>query len=195
MDPFEAYTMFLALRAHFNQKSYNYHRYNGKVRTNYDSFLRRKDRFFFTKLGRKPDPEGYALANLLENPKLWISDLFDQNADDVYTDWVKRRDSLSHQLQENISKMDDDFNKNFEVINGQHPKLLELYLENEVSHETMIILNELTSSFKTWNKKIDDEIIWPEIYLKLKKYRDFMNISGSIPKFQKIIIDRFTKTV
>ena len=193
MDSYEAYTLFLALRAHFNQKNYNFHKYNGKIRTNYDAFLKRNDRFFFHKLSKKEDPIGYVISNILDDENLWITSLFTDEADSKYTDWKKRTDSMTYNFKVELDRMGDDFNEVLKVSEGQHPKLLQMYLEGDVSPETMVIINELTSVFKVWNARIEDEIVWPSIYNRLKKYREFMKIDEKKETLKKVIVDKFTK--
>jgi len=192
MEAFEAYGMFLAMRAHFNQKGYSFVKYNGKIRTSYEKFLQRNDRHFFHRLSKKGEPQDYVLANLLENPSAWITDILDPECDDVYREWRKRHESLSYVFETELRHLDDDFNENFKVIDGQHPKLLELYLEGRVSHESMVILNELTGAFPKWNSKINDPVVWPMIFEKLRKYRELLPIADRKESFRKRILDRFT---
>lgn len=192
MTAFEAYGMFLAMRAHFNQKGYSFVKYNGKIRTSYDKFIQRNDRYFFHRLSKKDEPQDYVLANLLEKPTAWITDLLEPECDETYLAWRKRQDSLTYIFESEIRNLDDNFNENFKVVDGQHPKLLELYLEGKVSHETMVILNDLTAAFPKWNAKINDTVVWPAIFEKLRKYRELIRIGDRKEVFKKKILDRFT---
>ena len=49
MQPFEAYTLFLAIKNHFVKADYDYFKYNGKVSASFNSFLARKDKYYFSK--------------------------------------------------------------------------------------------------------------------------------------------------
>lgn len=185
--------MFLALRAHFTQKGYSYRKYNGKMRVSYDKFLARNDRYFFHKLSKKDDPEAFVIANLLDDDSAWVTSLINSSdADDVHTEWAKRRDSLVYTFEGDLRNLDPDFNKNLAVVDGQHPLLLEMFLEKKVCPETMVIINELTGAFQQWNKKINDEIVWPAIYHRLKKYREFMDLEERLPKLKQKVVDIFT---
>lgn len=191
MEAFEAYGMFLAMRAHFNQKGYSFVKYHGKIRTSQEKFMQRNDRYFFHRLGKKDDPESYVLANLLEDPTMWITSLLEPDCEETYNAWKKRQDSLSYVLENELRHLDDDFNLNFKVVDGQHPLLLELYLEGKVCHETMVILNELTSAFPKWNTSINDPVVWPAIFEKLRKYRELLKIGDRKESFKQKILDRF----
>jgi hypothetical protein len=101
MTPFEVYRDYIALRNHFNSKSYDYFKYGGKSSGNVDSFNKRKDKFFFEKLAKHRDPHHLMLANFAVNPKSWIKEMaYSENAEAVYMDWLKRSQSLTHNVQD-----------------------------------------------------------------------------------------------
>jgi hypothetical protein len=50
---FAAYALWNALKLHFTSESYDYFKYKGKMKISDESFLKRRDRFFFAKLERK----------------------------------------------------------------------------------------------------------------------------------------------
>ena len=52
MDAFDAYKIYIALKSHFNS-DYDINKYNGKTSVSLDSFLKRSDRSFFGRVGRK----------------------------------------------------------------------------------------------------------------------------------------------
>ena len=51
-EGFNAYKLYLAVKNHFTT-NYDFFKYNGKVNAKEDSFLKRRDKFFFAKLQRK----------------------------------------------------------------------------------------------------------------------------------------------
>ena len=57
MSPYEVYTTYLALKKHFTDKKYDYHKYRGKTRTSKNAFNARRDRYFFEKMSRKLSDE------------------------------------------------------------------------------------------------------------------------------------------
>ena len=44
---YNAYITYLAIKQHFTSPEYDFIKYNGKVRASKDSFLKRRDKFFF----------------------------------------------------------------------------------------------------------------------------------------------------
>jgi len=61
-------------------------------------------------------------------------------------------------------------------------------MQDEISIETICILNDIMNFFPAWKKKIDDDIIWPEFANKCLKYTPFINYDKD--KFTKLIVAR-----
>lgn len=188
-DAFNTYVDYLALKRHFTS-TYDYFKYNGKVNANAQSFENRKDKFFFYKLSKKKDARNYILSNMLKNPNVWAGDLIDEKAEAIYNEWLKRKESLTYQFKSDIVELDDeDFNSNFIVENGQHPRVLKLYNMNRISLETLVILCDITGCLKYWEKTINDTIVFPDINRIVSKYRPFLEYDKV--KMKKILLDKY----
>lgn len=192
-DAFEVYRYFLAIKQHFTT-SYDFFKYNGKTNTNVTAFENRKDKFHFYKLSKHSDPKDFILANILENPNVWIGDMIaDEKYDKIYKDWKKRQQSLSYVFKTDLSKLNEDFNSNLISTNGQHPVIITLYIRGEICIETLIVIANLTKVFSHWDKILLDKIIYPDINRKCKKYFPFMEYDKD--KMKKILLDKFAQTV
>ena len=64
----------------------------------------------------------------------------------------------------------------FVIENGQHPKLLKEFLGGRVSIETVIILNDLVGFDKTWNKEMEEDIVWIDLRNLMNNYERFLTI-------------------
>ena len=178
------------MKRHFTY-SYDYFKYNGKVNARIDAFENRKDKFFFFKLAKRKDYKDFLIANLVANPEVWIGDLVDsETANDNFMQWSKRQQSLSYVFGNELDELDEDFNTNFVVEDGQYPRVLSLYNMKRVSIETLVILNDLTKCFKYWDKAINDTIVYPSINNIVKKYGPFLNYDKV--KMRKICLDKYT---
>lgn len=192
MDAFKAYKTYLALKSHFGNKNYDYFKYNGRARASLKSFENRRDKYFFTKLANHRDVVNFLASNFLEGDLNWVGDLVNEEiAEKNYRAWKKRIESLTYIFTNELDKLDDDYNSNLVVTEGQHPLLLKLLLRKEISPETFLILNDITPFTGCWNRRIEDKIIWPATYMKLKKYRPFFTID--LEKFKKIVVKKFSK--
>jgi len=80
---------------------------------------------------------------------------------------------------------DDDPEQMLAVIDGQHPNLLREVMSGSIQIETMVILNDIMNFFPMWNRKISDDIIWPNWRLKCEKYTPFINYDKV--KFKNIL--------
>lgn len=191
MTGYDAYKLYIALKNHFNSTTYDYFRYGGKTRANYKSFEKRNDKHFFDILAEHKDVERFILANIIEdNPNIWASQIAnEQQAEFNYRAWLKRQESLTYLFRNELDLLDDDFNSNLVCMDGHHPKLLKLVLQKRFSIEGLIILNDLAKFFRHWNKKINEDVIWPTKYQLFKKYKPFLNYDTE--KYKKIVVDKF----
>ena len=193
MTPFEAFQMYIALKNHFTQKTYDFFKYNGKVKVTYSSFEKRKDKYFFSKLAKKKELTDYLLANFVDGEiNQWVGDIVtDQQSDTIYTKWKARQESLTYKFKTDLSKLKEDFDYNIKVEDGQHPYLLILFMQNQICIETLIIIDMLTNCFKYWDKQIQEQVIWPNIKKKCERYRPFLSIDTK--KYRKILVDLFNE--
>ena len=53
MQPIDVYLLYCAMKAHFGEGDYDFHRFGGKSKVSRDSFYKRNDRYFFARLGLK----------------------------------------------------------------------------------------------------------------------------------------------
>mgnify|MGYP000282246571 FL=1 len=188
-EAFDLYVYFLALKKHFTS-NYDFFKYNGKVKASLYSFENRNDKFHFYKLSKKPEAKNLILANMLENPKIWIGDLLEDKCLDIYKQWEKKQQSLGYVFRNDLSKLDfDDPKADLRVQNGQHPRLLKLHINGEVEIETLIILNDLAKFFSYWEEKISDTILFPSINKKCRDYQPFLNYDKA--KMKKVVLDKY----
>jgi len=189
MDAYAAYVMYLALKRHFTLGSnYDYFKYNGKTNASKQSFETRRDRYSFHKLSKKDHPRDFVVANFLQyGPNIWIGDLVSNSKyEDTYRAWLKRRESISYVFKNDLEQL-ENIDADLKSINGDYPRLLQLYMRNKVCIETIIILSNLVGFIKRWNKEILDPVIWPEIYNTCIKYAPFMEYDAE--KLKKITLE------
>ena len=190
-DAYDLYIYYLAIKKHFTT-SYDFFKYNGKVSASAMAFENRKDKFHFYKLSKRKDAEELILANMLVSPKSWIGDLLEDKAEQIYLDWKKRKQSLTYQFKSDINELvEDDYNANFFVEDGQHPRLLKLYNMKRVSLESLVILCDLSRCTKYWEKNISDQIVFPDINKLVSNYRPFLQYDKD--KMKAILLDKYNE--
>ena len=174
MSDYDAYKVYCALKRHFNSESYDYFKYQGKVRTTHKAFEKRNDKYFFAKLAKHKDIEGFLVANLAYGD-MWVGDLVnEQAAEKQYREWLKRKQSMSYVFKNDIDSI-GLLKDEMRVVEGQHPKLFKRYLSKEICIETVIILNGLWNGlmFMYWNEMLKDPV-WRSEHNKLLKFSPFV---------------------
>ena len=180
---FEVYKEYLAVKNHFTSKSYDYAKYDGKVNVKLESFTKRNDRHFFHKLSKRfaeREITDYFVCNFLVSNK-WVGDLLKHDGSEEYTKWKKYQDSYRYFFRNDCVLVSDDFvsnNISFDdglgVDNGQHPRLLRLYLRKKIHFQTLYIIDRIINFSRKWDNQIEEKIVWPEISKKLKKVKPFV---------------------
>jgi len=197
MTAFDTYRTYLALNQHFTRKSYDYFKYNGKVKVSETTFLGRKDRYFFEKASRKFKKEEFIeflLANYTSGTEHWIGNLMSGANLVEMKKWKKRIDSLTYTFKEDIMSIvdqDETLDSALKMQEGRHPLLYRMYLRKKVSLETLVILDDLVGYSKLW-KRYDDMMMNDLLFL-MEKYRPFFHQAIQIDKgkYRKIVLDSF----
>jgi len=188
-ESFNLYVKYLALKKHFTTDGYDYHKYRGKIRAKFETYRTRNDVFFFHKLSQKDDPINLMLANVLINPNVWIRTIVEQEGEDRYLEWKKKIESLSYTFKNDLSKLDDNYQSNFVSVEGQHPHVMTLYLQKQITLETFTIITHMSNIFPYWEENIVDKFIARDIMRLSRKYRPFLEINEK--KFKEILRNRF----
>ena len=176
MTPYEAYKLFMAIKMHFTQPTYDFFKYHGKVNANLDSFNRRKDKYHFAKLAKLKDATGYLVAQYTAgNFNGWAGDLFTEEAERTYMQYLSRQQSITYNFQSDLGKLEEGFISKFKVKDGQHPEALVMFRRGNISIETFTILNNHLNFFQLWDIRIDDTVLWPSIRERCLKYRPFLH--------------------
>ena len=176
MEPIDVYLMYCAMKAHFGKSDYDFVTYRGKTRIKRDTFYKRKDRSFFVRLARKYKTEqeitNYLVSNFIRDKKGYIANFNDEN----YESWKLKRKGFFDLFEVEMKPLVEAFEDLFTVKNGQHPKLMKEFLGGRVSLETTIILDELVSYSQSWNKQLEDDIIWIDLRNLMNNYKRFLTI-------------------
>ena len=145
-DPFDAYKIYVACKLHFESKTYDYFKYNGKTSVTPKSFFARRDKFFFAKVVKKyglDELKYFYACNFAHHGTKWIGNLNEDGSDETYKQFKGLMESFTYRFKTDIDKIIsmNDFKSLFVVEDGQHPKLVKMLLQDEIPLETFIVLN------------------------------------------------------
>lgn len=178
-DPFESYKLYNALKLHFETDSYDAVKYNFKTSVKPQSFFKRKDKYFFAKIAKTYDNliEFY-VANFKNDVK-YVGDMLNEGGERYYREHKKVLESLSYTFENdiNILSEENNFDSLLEAKDNEHPLVIQLWMQDEIQLETVVILDSLTGFMDRESKKISETIIWPDIYRKVTKYRPFVKFN------------------
>ena len=178
IDPFEVYKLYNALKLHFEQDSYDAVKYNFKTTVSPNSFFKRKDKYFFAKLGKnQKDLQNFFVFNFIEDMK-YVGDMMDIEGQQNYTKHKKIHESIHREFEKDINTITEQFDDLLVVNNiNTPPKIIEMWMEEDVSLETVVILNSLTDFVYWEGKKITETLFWPDVSRKITKYSPFVNFN------------------
>ena len=194
MQPFDAYSMYNALKLHFEQDSYDAVKYNFKSNVSSKSFFARKDKYFFAKLAKNYDDKllQYYIANF-KNGVSYVGDMLNEGGETNFKEHMKIRESIHREFEKDINSlvdMDKEFDSFFEA-KQTHPLIIKLLMREEISLETVVILDSILGFMNREGKKTTETIIWPDISRKIMKYKPFVDFNKI--KCVDIIKKGFTK--
>lgn len=181
VTPFETYQHYLSLKNHFTNPKYDFFKYGAKTKASITSFNKRRDKYFFEKTSRKySDKEvvDFLVSNFVatDNPQnLWIGQIIN-SGERIYTDWMKRQQSLTYLFKEQSeeffsqTKLEDAL-----ICSKGHPPVLKSFLSGKISIETLVIYDRIFLFMNLFDKKLLDPV-WECVSLKIKKYNPFLNI-------------------
>lgn len=187
---FAAFALYNALKTHFTSSSYDFFKYNGKTNVSKETFLKRKDKYSFYKLSRKyslDELKNFYVANFVYGNSSWVGEMTGPEGEVAYKKWQKTNQSLTYVFENDILGLvgNDTPEAMLMVIDGQHPVLLREVMSGTVTVETIAILNDIMNFFPMWDRKISEDIIWPNWCLKVKKYTPFIQYDKV--KFRNIL--------
>lgn len=190
---YAAFAMYNSLKLHFTSKSYDYFKYHGKTNVSSVTFLKNKSKYQFYKLARKynlDELRDFYVANFLEGDK-WVGEIANADGEEVYKKWQKTQQSLTYTFENDIMYLLSNGgspDEMLEVKPNSYPVLMHLVQLKQVSLETLCILNDIMKFFPMWDKKINDDIVWPDFKMKCEKYTPFLNYDKV--KFKAILKEK-----
>jgi hypothetical protein len=196
VSPHDAYEIYLAVKLHFSKDDYNYNAGAGRIKTKSETFDKRNDKYMFHKLSKlyTKDYIQFLVSNFIEDENLWSKQLLSKECVDIYTRWKGRLQSMENTFSEELKEIcsvPDKFNESLRVVDGQHPRVIELYLQGTISLETLVIINNLTKCVGIWDRQITDDIIYPKISRRIKKYGSFLSVD--VEKYRQIVVDTLSE--
>lgn len=184
MTPFETYRDYIAVVRHFTT-DYDYARYNGKVRVLRKTFDARSDKYWFEKIADHHDPHWLIVANLVDDPRMWVGDIAKGTA--RYAMHKGRVEALEYNLRRDLECMSHDAAAEMTITSHSHPVFARRCLAGEVCVESAAAISAATGCGSLWRKMTDP--VLREIGTRLDKYATFVN--APVEKVRSILKEHF----
>ena len=180
------------MKLHFTSNTYDCFRYQFKTSVNQKTFWKRNDRYFFHKSGLKfkteADLANYYASHIISDIG-YITEMIE--SDDTYLAWLKKIQSISRVFtldMETLSSKADSFDELF-VVNGNYPLIIDSLLRDEVTLESVTLINSMTGFLKRVDSQVTETILYPELSRKIKKYAPFIRADQA--KMKSIILNTY----
>ena len=177
MDGFSVFKIYVALKTHFESKTYDVFKYNGKTKNQkFEHYLKRKDYPIFERLGKT-----FKSSN--EVVTFFVSNFAFGNMQVLYSDmslenqkkWLRETQSISKIFEEDLDMIFSCHGNNLEqifVVGSGEPILIKYLLRHEISFFTVVILCAEFNVIKKYGW--DDMLLWSELSLRIKKTIPFV---------------------
>lgn len=182
IEPFQAYQQFSALRNHFTT-SYDYFKYNGKVRLTELSFRKRRDCYSFAKLSKMDNIEQRVVCCLIKGKK-WITDVVGNDGYTLYTAHSDLMSNLGSCVSEYLTSID---NIKQAINHNSMPPLFSMYLRNEIPLEMLVILDNMFNLVGMWQQTLKANPLWDNTKQLISNYRPFFRYDKKA--IHQIIVD------
>jgi hypothetical protein len=195
VSAFETWSIYMAIKLHFSEGTYDAFKFNFKgPRLKESTFTSRRDRYFFEKLARryvkKKTIIEFFTANALAD-KTWIGDM----SDEVYLAWQSRVQSIDYTFKTQMSEAASlglSFDALFDTSHGL-PPLFKLYSSERLSLETLCVLDILCGYSARINKDASDPMgLLKNMSHKVIRYKPFIVDKINKQKAKEVVINVFT---
>jgi hypothetical protein len=201
MNAYDAYKRYVALKLHFQQKDYDYFKFSGSAKVSREKFETRNDKYFFQRIAKLYDAkqlEQLLVANFIVNKAAWVGEVMSDVGRQRHIDFKKTCQALEYNFREDMEAIKQlidaqelpSFDSLFTVHQGDDwPELVTLTLHKTIRLESFIIMNKILNFLPKMNNRIEDSIVWPEMYQLCRKYSPFLNVD--VKRFRTIMKNVF----
>lgn len=166
MNGFKVFKLYTAIKLHFTDAKFDVFKNRGNVRGTYDTFAQRNDKMLFEKLAMRVPNERdiikFIASNFMYgNPNFIYSD----DGEKCYMEYNRRRQAITRVFEndlQTVEKLDPTY-------------LIQMYLRNKVTLETMVILNEFEGTIEKLKSTVHLNLMFGDELLVLEKSKKFIH--------------------
>jgi len=183
VDGFKAYKYYIAIKLHFTKDNFDVFKNRGNVKGTRDAFNARNDSYMFEKLARKypvdKDLIQYYVANFAYGNDAAIYSF--EEAESNLLEWNRRKQSITKIFADDCNKILMDACKNkitqesiFNLTNKGYSSILKLFLGNQISLESLRIIDDLYPVIDSWKENSSMILLWENEIRRIEKSKGFV---------------------
>ncbi len=183
-----------AVKLHFSQKSYNYNKYQGKVKAS--QFKDIMPYAMIAKNKKRTDFPTFFIPGIFQNPKMQIEFFLTADYISVWRYWLAYQNAPTYifkqelcDIQKYLKSKNISFDEMFSVSSNELPIIYKLLVKSQVSPQTLLYLNQVLN-FNQIDSRITEKILFPKIKHRLKKLETFIH-PKSKESLKKIVQEVF----
>lgn len=181
IDGFRVYKFYLATKLHFTTDKFNVFENKGRVKGSREKFWSRNDRGLFEKIGREFETDRdlieYFVSNFMVGNDCVVYS--GDTANDNYKTYVKIKQSLTRQFQNDLNKIHLHLEQNPDKLNDLYdfdgtkvPELMKLLIGGDITVQSLLILDSFRPFLDNWN--LQTNLIFEEECRKVVKSKGFL---------------------
>jgi len=178
MTGYEAYKLYIPVKLHFTVESFDLFETPRVKHTGVDYYNKRSDKFLFEKLAKKfkqpRDCVRYYVANFSYGCKNFLYDPV--SGSENYLKWVSKSQAITQVFKDDLNLISSGALEGSIKVNESYDDLFLLYINGNISHETLVILNSFNGMFSRWNNP-SFTMIWNDELLRLRKSSRFVKFN------------------
>lgn len=175
MNGFQAYKYYMAVKLHFTNSRFNVFKNRGHVKGTYDAFVSRNDRTIFERMAREYNDREfiqYVASNFMYNNPNVIYD--HEAAIDNYRQFIKRRQMMTRVFADDLDRIIQAGGLPMNFSGSEIPKMLQLFMADKVTVETMSILNDLIELVPKIRSNSHVELLLGNELMRIEKSKGFV---------------------
>lgn len=204
LDTFDAWKIYQAIKLHYQSRSYNYFKYHGKVKNDWNRFVKEKQKRIFTGLARKykSNYEYFIAVSFLKNPDIkWVGELYENEYQEWFYESVKYIETQPRQFSLDIQSIitigkQNEVTRFIDMLiptENKLPPIVKLHKAGLTKIETSVTLNIILNWVDNICISIDDPLweyekhrmtcfspfIYPKLNLDKLKHNLKHNLRGN----------------
>lgn len=175
MDGFRAFKYYTALKLHFTSPKFNVFVNRGHVKGSYQKFLLRNDFSLFERLAKQYPVDKDYIQYIASNFMYGNPNVIYQSEEGVanYKEFIRRRQSMTRVFTDDLDTIVQS-GAQYTLGGSKIPDVLQLYLSNRITIETMVILEQLDGILGKLRENSQISLLLDQDLLRIEKSQGFV---------------------